>query len=129
MYSTLAPYLLPGTVPTTYLPYLSLSGTSMATPVVSGTVALMLQANPSLTPNALKAILQYTSQVYPSWDPLTEGAGFLNTQGAVELARAFADPSSPVTTAPMWGRRLIWGNRLYRGSGLASNANAWTPGV
>ena len=32
----------------------------MAAPVVSGTVALMLQANPSLTPNAVKAILAYT---------------------------------------------------------------------
>jgi serine protease AprX len=129
MYSTKAAYLLPGTIPTTYLPYLSLSGTSMATPVVSGTVALMLQANPSLTPNAVKAILQYTSQIYARWDPLTEGAGFLNSQGAVELAREFADPSSAMTTASMWGRRLIWGNRSYRGGDLASNANAWTPGV
>ena len=34
----------------------------MAAPVVTGTVALMLQANPSLTPNAVKAILQYTAQ-------------------------------------------------------------------
>ena len=125
MYSTLAPYLLAGTISTPYLPYLSLSGTSMATPVVSGTVALMLQANPSLTPNAVKAILQYTSQVYSSWDPLTEGAGFLNTQGAVELARAFVDPSTQTTTAATWSGRLIWGNRLYQGGQLAANANAW----
>ena len=47
--------------------YLRLSGTSMAAGVVSGTVALMIEANRSafpaapLAPNAVKAILQYTS--------------------------------------------------------------------
>ena len=41
--------------------YLRLNGTSMATAVVSGTVALILQANRALTPNAVKAILQFTA--------------------------------------------------------------------
>jgi len=50
--------------------YLMLSGTSMSTGVVSGIVALMLEASraangyplrPSLTPNAVKAILQFTA--------------------------------------------------------------------
>src|SRR5687768_8844060 len=39
-YTTKSAYLLPGTVQRSYLPYLSLSGTSMAAPVVTGTVAL-----------------------------------------------------------------------------------------
>ena len=58
----------------------------MASPVVAGTVALMLQANPKLTPNLVKAIIQYTAQDY-HYDPLTQGAGFLNTKGAVDLAK------------------------------------------
>ena len=65
MYNSWSPYLLTAPWPRPYLPYLSLSGTSQAAPVVAGTVALMLQANPSLTPNAVKAILQYTAEVYP----------------------------------------------------------------
>jgi serine protease AprX len=125
-YSKRAAYLLPRTVATSYLPNLSLSGTSMAAPVVSGTVALMLQANPLLTPNEIKAILQYTAQVYADYDPLTQGAGFLNAKGAVTLARYLSSPSSadyPDSTT--WGARIIWGNRLFQGGRFTQSANAW----
>lgn len=126
MYSNESAYLLSGTVATPPLPYLSLTGTSMATPVVSGTVALMLQANPSLTPNEVKAILQYTSQNYPGYDALTEGAGFLNTKGAVELAAYLGDPTGTAyPDATIWSDHLIWGNHLTSGGGLSGDADAW----
>ena len=88
-------YLLAGTVATRLSPYLSLSGTSMARRWSAARVALMLQANPALTPNAVKAILQYTAQIYPGYDALTEGAGFLNAAGAVTLARYFGGRPEP----------------------------------
>jgi serine protease AprX len=122
--------LLPGTTGPA-LPYLSLSGTSMAAPVVSGTVALMLQANPNLTPNAVKAILQYTAQQYPGYNGLTQGAGFLNTVGAVRLARFYASatPGATVPVQKMWSKHIIWGNhRLGKGS-LDVTANAFRVGT
>ncbi len=128
-YSTQSSFLLPGSVPTTYLPYLSQSGTSMSAPVVSGTAALMLQANPSLTPNQVKAILQYTAQIYPDHDPLTEGAGFLNAKGAVELARYFAGGVATYPSSADWGRRIIWGNKLVTGGLPLPGANAWPRNV
>ena len=76
----------------------------------------MLQANPALTPNAVKAILQYTAQVCRSYDPLTQGAGFLNAEGAVELAqvsRARRRPP-PIRHPPAGAAALIWGNQLLQ---------------
>jgi len=130
LYSTRSKYLLPGTVATSYLPYLSLSGTSMAAPVVTGTVALMLQANPSLTPNAVKAILQYTAERHAGYDPLTEGAGFLNALGAVQLAQYFLSSSiGSYPDATSWSRTVIWGNQMVRGGRLTAAANAWASDV
>ena len=61
--------------------YYELSGTSMATPMVSGAVALMLQQKPALTPDQVKARLmktawkgigQYTSFPRQPWKPLQQ---------------------------------------------------------
>ncbi|HET7696987.1 MAG TPA: S8 family peptidase [Vicinamibacterales bacterium] len=90
-----------GTVPTAAQPYLSLSGTSMAAPVVSATIALMLQANPALTPEHVKAILQVTAEPHAEYDAMTQGAGFLDARAAVEMAQAVASGAAvPRYAAP-----------------------------
>jgi serine protease AprX len=107
--------------------YLALSGTSMAAPVVSGTIALMLQANPGLTPNAVKAILQYTAQEYAGYNALTQGAGFLNTIGAVRLAQFFAEaePGDAYPLQGMWSRKIIWGSHRLSGGLIDPSGNAF----
>jgi serine protease AprX len=131
LFATKAEYLLPGLVSTPNLPYLSLSGTSMAAPVVTGSVALMLQANPNLTPNAIKAILQYTAQEYLGYNPLTQGAGFLNTLGAVRLAQFYtvAKREQRVPVQSLWGRHLIWGNQMLKGGLPLPDRNAFELGT
>ena len=80
-----------GTAATATEPYLSLSGTSMASPVVAATVALMVQANPTLTPAAVKAILRGSAEPHDAESTLAQGAGFLDARAAVEVARSFAE--------------------------------------
>ena len=63
------------------------SGTSMAAPVVAGTVALMLQIRPNLTPSLVKAILMYSAQPINGANTLEQGAGSLNADGAARLAQ------------------------------------------
>ena len=130
-YQTKSAYLIAGSVPTAYTPYLSLTGTSMAAPVVSGTVALMIQANPQLTPNLVKALLQYTAELAAGANPLTQGGGFLNTKGAVDLARYFSNASagSRYPHNRNWSRRINWGNHRLSGGVISPFGNAWELGV
>ena len=131
-YTTKAAYLMPGKVRgLSYLPCLTLSGTSMAAPVVAGSVALMLEANPNLTPNLVKAILQFTAQVYNGYDYLTQGAGFLNTLGAVRLARYFqvGEKGDRYPNMKAWSGHIFWGNRRVSGGVLTPGGTAWLSGV
>ncbi|MCA1593280.1 MAG: S8 family serine peptidase [Acidobacteria bacterium] len=74
-----------------------LSGTSMATPVVAGAAALLLQANPSLTPNLVKSILMYTSQQLHYFNTFEQGAGEVNIEGAMRLAKLVRTDLSSTT--------------------------------
>lgn len=70
-----------------YLPYYTtMSGTSMATPHVAGIVALMLEANPELSPLEIKDFLQQTATNMPGYESWEVGAGYVNAFAAVDLA-------------------------------------------
>jgi serine protease AprX len=113
-------------------PYLSLSGTSMAAPVVAGAVALLLEKHPTLTPNAVKGILQYTAQSRAGESPLAQGAGMLNVPGALRLADFFEQPAEELATVDEiegesipWSRQIVWGNYRITGGVPVAGSNAW----
>jgi serine protease AprX len=64
------------------------SGTSMATGVVSGEVALMLQANPGLTPDRVKYAIKATARDAASTDPMAVGEGLVDAYAAAWSAPA-----------------------------------------
>ena len=64
--------------------YFKGTGTSQAAAVVSGVVALMLDARPTLTPNRVKAILMGTAMPYMAGP--AGGAGLVNAYAATNAA-------------------------------------------
>ncbi len=63
--------------------YITLSGTSMATPHVAGAAALLSAYNPNLSAASLKATLMNTVDVLPSWTGLVKSNGRLNVDRAL----------------------------------------------
>ncbi|MBB2486741.1 S8 family peptidase [Mitsuaria sp. WAJ17] len=77
--------------------YAGMMGTSMATPVVSGVVALMLQANKNLTPDQVGSLLKSSARAFPAACSGC-GAGLLDANAAVNAALAVASAPAPVPT-------------------------------
>jgi serine protease AprX len=137
------------TTPSPY--YASLSGTSMATPVVSAAAALLLQQTPSMTPDQVKARLMKTAyKTFPAtssstdpatgityvsqYDMFTVGAGYLDiaaalanrdlSSGAARSPVAVFDANNKkVTLSGISGTGLVWGSGVVWGSGLVWGSN------
>ncbi len=75
--------------------YAAQTGTSMATPMVSGAAALLWEKNPGLSPNRLRNLLVSTAEDR-GYNKLIQGAGYLNVATALEKAV----PTPAVSVAP-----------------------------
>jgi serine protease AprX len=74
-------------IPPQYLPfYTMISGTSMATPHVAGIIALLLEANPNLTNDAVRQILERTATNMGGHAAWEVGAGHVNAYAALAVA-------------------------------------------
>lgn len=66
--------------------YQHVAGTSFAAPIVTSIVAQMIEANPTLTPGAVKNILISTADRILNEPAIRQGYGIVNASRAVELA-------------------------------------------
>jgi serine protease AprX len=71
------------------------SGTSQAAAVVSGAAALVLQANPKLTPDQVKSVLLKTARPISGATAVQAGAGELDAAAAVTAAMAVKTGAAP----------------------------------
>ena len=91
--------------------YGAVSGTSFASPVTAGVVALMMAANPSLPPTTLEQVLENTATDLgdAGWDT-SYGYGRVNAAAAVQIAlqTQAADTQAPSTsiTSPSSGSKV-----------------------
>lgn len=88
------------TIPPAFLPFYTTSqGTSFASPQVAGVVALMLEANPTLTPDDVVRILRETATPMP-FEERVVGAGYVDAHNAVRAAMALAPLPHPANLYP-----------------------------
>lgn len=138
--------------------YMRLSGTSMAAAVATGAIALVMEANEyandyptgrRLTPNAVKALLQYSAfdvrdAQGASYQALRQGGGALNAKGAIDFGRAIDTSASTgsmwLRYAPSprtrigdrdlaWKQAVIWGYTSVQGATVNYNQPAWSNAV
>ncbi len=122
------------TVPGASTPsYFYMSGTSMAAALVSGTVALMLERNPGLTPRQVKTRLMNTAIELPSTSEKAMGAGIVNalaavgsiTPGGSYSGQSVSDAFARDMYGNLLGQTITWRSLTFNG-GVDSAGIPWS---
>lgn len=109
--------------------YTTASGTSFSAPQVAGTIALMLEANPQLTPQQVRDILQRTATPLPNYFQHEVGAGMLNAHAAV-LEAAFPARRMGLFRATLdQGQVSFVNDQAQQFSGLVSPLGSYSTNV
>ncbi len=96
--------------------YFRMSGTSVAAPMVSGAVSLLLQREPNLTPDQVKYRLKATAVNdplrWPGYDPLRAGAGYLDIYAAVNGGTTQSANTGVRASMLLWtgNQPITWGS-------------------
>ena len=113
--------------------YFEMSGSSMASPIVAGTAALMLEQDPSLNPGTIKARLMMSARKPAVGDPLVTGAGSLDILAALRANGSVADAPSPAAIIDAQtgligfeNTGVLWGNEAFSLMALWPSSVIWT---
>jgi serine protease AprX len=111
--------------------YQHVDGTSFAAPIVASIVAQMFEANPSLTPGAVKNILISTADRIATEAAIRQGYGIVNASRAVELAKTESHGLNVVGCNPprMENGRFafVFHDDAAERVSLAGDFNGWDP--
>lgn len=111
--------------------YQHVDGTSFAAPVVASVVAQMLEANPTLTPVAVKRILLQTAERVGDLPAIRQGYGVLNATAAVAAARGerHAEELGEAGGPRVEDGRLVFlfHDDAAEAAAVAGDFNGWNP--
>jgi len=111
--------------------YQHVDGTSFAAPIVTSIVAQMIEANPRLTPGAVKNILISTADRISNAPAIRQGYGVVNARRAVELAKQESHALNVVGCSPPRVQNghlvFVYHDDAATNVGVAGDFNAWNP--